>query len=130
MCPYVAKGLWRQEILYAKHMLDVYVREQLMKMLRWHIGVKTGFARNPGKLGKYFRRYLDPELWTLLEGTYADAGYDHTWAALFAMGTLFRQLAVPIAEQFGFEYPHDDDRRVSAHLAQVRCLPKDATEIY
>ena len=60
VCPYVAKGLWRQEILYAKHMLDVIVREQLMRMLRWHIGVKTEFACNPGKLGKYFRRYLEP----------------------------------------------------------------------
>ena len=54
--PYVAKGLWRQEILYAKYTLDEYVREQLMKMLRWHIGVKTEFLINPGKMGKYFRK--------------------------------------------------------------------------
>jgi len=130
VCPYVAKGLWRKEILYAKHMLDVIVREQLMRMLRWHIGVKTQFSLNPGKLGKYFQRYLDPELWNMLEQTYADADYDHTWDALFTMCHLFRQIALPIAEQFGFAYPQDDDRRVSAHLKHVRRLPRTATEIY
>ena len=130
ICTYVAKGLWREEIIYAKHMLDVFVREQLMKMLRWHIGVKTQFLRNPGKFGKYFQHYLEPELWNMLEGTYADAGYDHTWDALFTMCQLFRTVAVPLAEQLGLEYPHDDDRRVSAHLAHVRCLPRTAQEIY
>src|SRR5262245_50696098 len=31
VCPGVAKGLWREEILYAKHILDHFVRDQLMK---------------------------------------------------------------------------------------------------
>jgi aminoglycoside 6-adenylyltransferase len=57
VCPYVAKGLWREEILYAKSMCDQAVREQLTRMLTWHIGVKTQFSRNVGKQGKYFRRY-------------------------------------------------------------------------
>ena len=130
LCPYVAKGLWREEIIYAKHMLDVFAREQLMNMLRWHIGVKTRFSRNPGKLGKYFQLYLEPELWNMLERTYADASYDNTWEALFTMCNLFRRLALPLAEQFGLDYPHGDDRRVSAHLEHVRYLPRDAQEIY
>jgi aminoglycoside 6-adenylyltransferase len=130
VCPYVAKGLWREEILYARHMLDVVVREQLLKMLVWHIGVKTGFQVNPGKLGKYFKRYLEPGLWELLQKTYADADYAHTWEALFTMGDLFRRLALPLAEHFGFDYPGDDDKRVSAHLEHVRSLPRDAKEMY
>ena len=128
--PYVAKGLWRQEILYAKHIQDVYVKEQLMKMLTWHIGVKTDFKVSPGKLGKYFEKYLEPELWDMLLKTYADASYENTWNALFTMCDLFRKVAVPMAEHFGFEYPFDDDRRVSAHLEHVRSLPRDAKEIY
>ena len=35
---------------------------------------------------------------------------------LFAMGNLFRRVAVPIAGRFGFDYPAGDDARVSAHL--------------
>ena len=130
VCAYVAKGLWREEILYAKYMLDVIVREQMMKLLRWHIGVKTQFACNPGKYGKYYRRYLEPEVWARLEATFADASYERTWEALLAMGDLFRTIAVPLARHFGFDYPHDDDRRVSAHLEHVRALPTTATEIY
>jgi aminoglycoside 6-adenylyltransferase len=128
--PYVAKGLWRQEILYAKYTLDEYVREQLMKMLRWHIGIKTEFLINPGKMGKYFQRYLEPEFWELLLKTYSDASYESTWDALLATCDLFRRLAIPITEHFGFEYPSEDDRRVSAHLEYVRTLPREAKELY
>jgi aminoglycoside 6-adenylyltransferase len=130
VCPYVAKGLWRGEILYAKYLLDQVVREQLMRMLAWHIGVPTGFSRNPGKLGKYFQRYLEPELWELLLKTYADADYNRTWEALFTMCALFRRVAIPIAEHFDFDYPYGDDQRVSIHLEHVRCLRKDAQEMY
>jgi aminoglycoside 6-adenylyltransferase len=130
VCPYVAKGLWREEITYAKALMDQAVREQLMKMLTWHIGLKTQFSRSPGKEGKYFQQYLEPELWTTLLQTYAAAGYDNTWDALLIMGHLFRQVALPLADHFGFDYPHEDDRRVRAYLEHIRSLPKDAPAIY
>ena len=128
--PYVAKGLWRQEITYAKHMLDHYVRDQLMNMLTWYVGVKTGFSKSPGKFGKYFDQYLEPELWSLLLKTYSDANYGNTWDALETMGDLFRRTAIPVAVHFGYEYPYGDDERVSAHLRHVRHLPKDAEKMY
>lgn len=130
VCPYVAKGLWREEIIYAKYMLDRVVREQLMKMLTWHVGVKTQFLRAPGSHGKYLKRYLEPELWAMLEKTYSDAGYENTWEALFVTCDLFRTAANRVTEHFGFVYPRGDDEKVSAHLKHVRSLPKDAKEIY
>jgi len=130
VCPYVAKGLWRKEIIYAKCMFDESVREQLMKMLIWYIGMKTQFLINPGKLGKYFKKYLEPELWDLLQGTYADANYEHAWEALLTMCTLFRKIAAAVAEHFTFEYPRGDDARISAHLNHVHTLHEDATEMY
>lgn len=130
VCPYVAKGLWREEIVYAKNMFDQVVREQLVKMLTWYVGMQTQFSRNPGKFGKYFEQYLEPELWDMLQKTYADASYDNTWEALGTMCALFRLIANRVAEHFGFDYPHDDDEKVSAHLEHVRLLPKDSTEMY
>ena len=66
----------------------------------------------------------------MLQKTYADASYDSTWEALLFTAELFRKLALQVAEHFGFEYPHGDDERVSAHLSHVRSLPEDAQEIY
>lgn len=130
VCPYVAKGLWREELIYARHMLDQVVREQLMNMLTWYIGVKTQFSRNPGKHGKFFKQFLEPELWDMLQKTYSDASYAHTWEALTTMCALFRRVAMGVAEHFGYDYPHGDDERVSAHLEHVRSLPRNAKEMY
>lgn len=127
--PYVAKGLWREELPYAQHMLEI-VRDQLMRMLTWYVGMKTGFAQGPGKLGKHLQRRLEPELWAMLLETYPDADYARIWASLYAMGELFRLVATRVAERFGFKYPHGDDERVSAHLRHVQSLPGDAQEIY
>jgi len=129
VAPYAAKGLWRGELPYARAMLG-YVREQLMKMLNWHVGVKFQFKRSPGKEGKYLEGCLEPELWALLVKTYDGPGYDETWEAIFASCDLFRRTASPLAEHFGFEYPLGDDERVSAHLRHVRGLPRDAKEMY
>ena len=127
--PYVAKGLWRRQVTYAKAMAEA-IREQLMKMLSWHVGVKTEFRRGPGKFGKHLEACLEPELWVRLLRTYSDADYDHTWEALLEMGDLFRTVAVQVGGHFGYEYPSADDRRVSAHLRHVRALPRDAAEMY
>jgi len=127
---YVAKGLWREEIVYAKFMLDQVVRPQLMKMMTWYVGGQTQFSRSSGKFGKHLGENLEPELWTTLVKTYSDARYESTWDAMFAMGDLFRESATAVAEQFGFDYPERDDRKVTAHLEHVRRLPGDATEMY
>lgn len=130
VCPYAAKGLWRGEILYARHMVDQVLREQLMQMLTWYIGIKTDFKVNPGKLGKHFKTYLDPMLWQQLLSTYAEAEYQKTWGALFSMVGLFRQVANAIAERLSFIYPAQDDENVTKHLRVVRGLPADAQDIY
>ena len=130
VCPYVARGLWRQEIVYAKHMLEQVVRPQLVKMLTWYVGMETQFTRSPGKFGKYLSQLLEPERWEMLQKTYADASYDATWQALLAMCELFRLVAHAVADRFALDYPRSDDEKVSAHLEHVRQLPRGSTEIY
>jgi len=127
---YIVKGLWRGEVLYAKQMLEQPVRDMLIKMLRWHVGIRSGFTVDSGKYGKYFEKQLTPEQWDQLMSTYRGANYDHIWKALFNMVDLFRQTALEVAAHLGYEYPHDDDRRVTAHLVHVRDLPQDAEQMY
>jgi aminoglycoside 6-adenylyltransferase len=99
-------------------------------MLKWHIGLRTDFRISPGKMGKYFHKYLEPELWAMLEKTYSGLDGEEAWESLFAMCRLFRAIAKPLAEHYGFEYPWGDDQRVSAHLAYVHMLPREAKEMY
>lgn len=127
---YVAKGLWRAEITYAHAMLNQPVRNQLMQMLVWQIGIQHQFTVNPGKDGKYFQQVLPPAVWEELLQTYADASYAHTWDALETMCGLFRQTALAVAEHFGFAYRADEDEKVTSHLRHVRALPKDAAAMY
>ena len=128
--PYVAKGLWRDELTYARYMLDTLMREQLLKMLRWYVGAQTAFQKSPGKLGKYLKGQIDTEQWALLECTYSDSQLDHVWDALFSMDDLFRRIANCVADHFGFNYPAQDDVRVSSYVKHIRSLPRDAKEIY
>jgi aminoglycoside 6-adenylyltransferase len=123
--PYVAKGLWRDELTYARYMFDSLMREQLMKMLTWYFGVKTDFQKSPGKLGKYLKSVIGEEYWAMLERTYSDARLEATWEALFVMGDLFRQVAQAVAAAFGFTYPEQDDRNVSAYIQWIKAFPRN-----
>jgi aminoglycoside 6-adenylyltransferase len=130
VCPYVAKGLWRRQPVYAHAMLEEVLRQQLLTMLYWHSGVRTGFLVNPGFKGKYLQDCLSVEEWQLLMQTYTDAHADNMWQALFAMGKLFRQAALSVAGALELAYPHLEDERVTAHLHHVHRLPHDAERIY
>lgn len=127
--PYVAKGLWRGELTNAKHILDVYVRDQFMKMLTWYFGIQTGFKKAAGKNGKYIKKSIEPEIWVELEKTYSDAEFENIWESLFKMGSLFRRLAKSVAAEFGFQYPQQDDDNVSDYIRRIKALPANAKEI-
>ena len=129
VCPYVAKGLWRHQVLYAKATFEI-IREQLMKMLTWYAGVETEFGVNFGSFGKRLDAYLEPEMQRMLMATYAGADVKETWDALFTMCELFRTTASAVGDHFGYAYPADDDRRVTNHLQHVRMLPRDAKRMY
>ncbi|MMZ54347.1 Aminoglycoside 6-adenylyltransferase [compost metagenome] len=55
---YVAKGLWRHELPYAKFMLDRPVRDALHLMLEWHMGIQSDFTADPGSRENTWRSTL------------------------------------------------------------------------
>lgn len=123
---YVAKGLWRGELTYARSMLDTLMRGELLKMLTWYFGILTDFIVSAGKYGKFLQAGLSPEEWQMLKNTYANADPQHTWEALFTMDELFRHAAAFVGDAFGFPYPAEDDKRVTAYVQYIRGLPADA----
>jgi len=120
VAPYVAKGLWRGEITYAKSHLDDVLRRMLLIMLEWHVGIQTNFSVSAGKCGKYLKNYLPEESWKAFLSIYTDSSDEATWEALFTACNLFRFTAVAVAAHFTYTYPHDDDLRVTAYLKQIK----------
>jgi aminoglycoside 6-adenylyltransferase len=121
---YVAKHLWRDDLMPAKYNLDYAMKGvNLRCMLEWRIEMDHGWSLKPGAYGKGLKRYLPPEVWSKLEATYVGAGTEENWAALFRTIDLFRQVALEVAAGLGYDYPHDLDRRVVAYLERVRDLP-------
>lgn len=99
----VAKGLARQEIIFAKAMTEDVIRPVFMQMLDWKIGFTRGFNLTTGKNGKYLSRYLTTDDMQAVLDTYSDAEPENNWQALFLMCRLFREYQTTIAELSGFE---------------------------
>ena len=127
--PYVAKGLWRDELPYAKHAMETLVRPQVMKMVTWDAAARTGYRTALGKWGKHLKDHLDPADWRSLVATYADGKPENLWAALHEAQKLFRRVALRVAQANGYDYPEREDRRVSDFVARIEALPRDVRDI-
>ncbi|SMQ84622.1 aminoglycoside 6-adenylyltransferase [Bacillus sp. OV166] len=127
---YVAKGLWRKEILYAQEHLNNYVRPMLIKMLEWQVGIQTDFSISIGKCGKYLERFLSEKSWKELLSTFSDGSYENVWRALFTMANLFRSTAKDVADSLNYEFPFEQDKYVTEYLKHIEGLSPNANEIY
>lgn len=123
---YVAKSLWRDELYFAKFMVDNIIRfGSLQKMIEWYIGVQHDWAVNPNKCGRWFKRYLDGETWCELETTFAGADVEENWQALFNLTRFFRRIAHQVADSLGYRYPMDQDAKMMKYLHKVRNMCRE-----
>ena len=105
---YIAKGLFRKELLFASWHMEQIERAELLRMLSWKIGIDYGYGFSIGKHSKFINKYLSESEWDLLMKTYRMDSFENCWAALEAAQTLFRQAAHYIAEKFDYVYPDYD----------------------
>lgn len=117
---YVAKGLWRNELIYAIDHLNNYIRPSLLLMIDWKVGIETNFSLSVGKHHKYLSKYVSNELWEKLLSTYVTGNREECWNSLFTQITLFRDTALEVASKFNYSYPYEDDKKVTAYLEKVR----------
>ncbi len=115
---YIAKGLVRQEISYAKAMMEGPVRKMFLKMTEWYIGTKTDFSVSPGLHGKYVRQYLSDDEYTSWLKTYPDAKSKNIWNALFLMTGIFKTFNRHIAEKLHFSYNASEQDNVISYLQE------------
>lgn len=116
VAPYVAKGIWRQEMPYAHGMMSECVRKELLKMVRWKIGLAYDFKIDLGKMGRFIERYLYSDDWKLFASSYSGGSYDSMMVALDSACELFRRCGREVGEALGYAYPEEDDRRVTVYI--------------
>jgi len=128
---YVAKLLWRDDLMAAKHILDHFMKqEHLRPMLEWRLEIDHQWSVKPGLYGQRLKKWLCPDLWTELESTYTGAGLEANWEAMFRTIALFRKVAIEVGDRLGYSYPHDLDRRTVAYLQKVKNLDRGAEDLF
>ncbi|HXJ99173.1 MAG TPA: aminoglycoside 6-adenylyltransferase [Gelidibacter sp.] len=105
---YVAKGLKRKEIIYAKEMMETVVRPMFWQLLEWHIGSEHDFKVSAGKSGKFADKFLSEALYKAVLKTYSNANLENNWNALFLMLKLFKKQQKQLAEKLHFEWNQDE----------------------
>lgn len=130
VAPYCAKGLWRNETLYAAEMLNNCIRPELLNLLSWYVGTQTDFKVSVGKANKYLKEYLPQQFWNRLMQTFNMGDNQSIWNALITICELFEEVAVLLSEFFGYPYNVDEAHRSFNFIKHIRNLPHNATKIY
>lgn len=128
--PYVAKCLWRGELLPMKWCLDYDMKHiYLRQVLEWRAEMDHHWSVPTGSLGKGLKRLLPPDIWAELERCYADAQPEENWQALANTMALFRRVAIEVGDHLGYTYPYDLDRRVIAYVDRIKQRKPLATSL-
>jgi len=121
---YVAKALWRGELVFAKFVLEYDMKQvALRRLLEWRVELDHDWTLRPGAYGRGLERLLPADLVTELHATYVGSGVDENWEALFRTTALFRRVATETADALGYRYPVEADGGVTAQLETVRRRP-------
>ena len=116
----VAKGIMRDELPYVMSMIDDAIRPNLHDVINWYIGIQHGFNVSAGKDGKYFKKFLPPELYSKYTATYSGSDYNDIWTAVYVMCDMFHYLALEVAKHFSFVYHQDEEDGIRAYLQMTR----------
>lgn len=121
---YVAKSLWRDDLVFARWVLDQDLKlETMRRILEWRIEIEHNWSVKPGVHGRDLKQLLPPNIWSEFAGTYASLDAEETWAALHRVIALFREVAADVGNALNYTYPQQVDDLVSAYLEAIRQMP-------
>ena len=127
---HIPKTIWRKKLPLLKFYIEAWLRQPVVMMLEWEIGIRTGWRKSLGSKAKNLENYLAPDVWNEYRRTYVDSDYDNLWESLFLFYRIFRSSAEFVAEKHGFHFPREKAAKVLAFMEHVRALPADAERIY
>lgn len=105
---YVAKGVARDELLFALDHLNEVLRQELLRMMAWHIGHHHGYKQSLGKNYKFIQHYLTKDEWNRFMQTFDLATKEKIQSAFKLTLSLFQSYSKKVSEEMAFTYPDDD----------------------
>jgi aminoglycoside 6-adenylyltransferase len=119
---YVTKGLCRNELLYAIKHLDL-LKEQMLTMVSWKVGIETSFSISIGKAYKYLNKYISKETWETIMETYKNNTIDVLWDSLIMCCNLFQETTNYVSKELNYKCPLYN-KNVIKHIKQYFPLNK------
>jgi len=117
---YVAKNLWRDEILPAKYSSDSFIRYKvLLKMLEWYVQIEGKWKCRVGVFGKGMKKMLTSSDWEKLQGTFSRGSIVENWKALYNTIAFFRKISQAVADNLGYTYPEELDKNVTKYIDSI-----------
>ena len=117
---YVPKALKREELFFARYMLDNIIRyEILLPMLEWHAAMNHGWNIGTNKRGRWIKPYLPEDVWKQCEATFSGAGIGESGRACRAMVRLFGRLAREVGAGLGYAYPEEQEKKVLDYMGSL-----------
>ena len=116
----VAKGLKREQVIFAKDMLETVVRPMLWQIIEWNIGSEYDFKVSVGKSGKFAKKFLPKSLYETYLKTYSDADIENNWTALELMTELFKQQQENLAQTLQFKNNFTEVKNSTEYIKRIR----------
>jgi len=121
---YVAKNLWRGEVLTARVLLDQEVKFFVVwRMLHWRIGYDREWSVAPDFFGRGLAHHLDNALWDRYRATYSGLDAEAIWHDLERTIALFQDVASSVTRDLGYDYPAQLEATMLRYLEAIRNLP-------
>lgn len=122
VCTYIAKGLLRNELLFANWMFEQNLRVELLRMLGYLAGVRNGFPLNTGKYNKRLLQFLtDIERDKLFE-TYILENTIAVWNALYTAMNLFENSMIEVCESLSFDCPNNYMINIKEYIETIKAM--------
>jgi aminoglycoside 6-adenylyltransferase len=112
---HVPRYLMRDELWMVKTR-DGTMKELLLQMLEWNAVVRSNGSIDVWYDGAKLTSWVGKDRWEALGGTFGHFDRADSWRALLATVDLFRALSREVSNRCGFDYPQEQDDRISSYI--------------
>lgn len=115
VCPYVSKGLIRNQLIYAAKHLHI-LRNQYEKVLDWWIGDQHAYKITVGKGKSRYKDLLPEDYHQAYNQTYVTLSFDAIYQALMQLMKAYNDIASKLSERLDFPYNHHVCEKIQAFI--------------